>query len=159
VGTKRPPEERIRKACPYCEGEFVLADLRDHVANVHPLEKQFSRSKIKRLAWRQVEKERQKRTKERTRKRLESLPPIMCHSCGQQIPRGKFKIHLVEVHGASPIILQKPKKPTKKKSAKFENRKFLEKLGYVKSDVKVQYANTNILHPLQGGLPGSGKRK
>jgi len=126
--------KRTKLKCPHCQVVFAASDLQAHVAEMHPAQEQISRSRLKRLVWRQEEKYRKKRKKLRVKKHLESLPPLLCQICGKQVPRGQLKKHRIKVHGASKIILSRGKKGG-----------------------RTQYSSTNIARPWQGGAPGLGK--
>ena len=65
---------------------------------------------------------------------------IHCSICGEQVPKGKYKIHRIKKHGASKIILEKSS------STASRERRALPKY-------------TNIARPWCGGAPGGGKKK
>ena len=84
---------------------------------------------------------RLKKRLRRGRRALENMPPILCRICGESVPRGQYKKHRIEKHGASKIIMQKPA-PEKKYPT-----------GINKKSV-TEYTHSNILKPWTGGATG-----
>lgn len=73
---------------------------------------------------------------------MKSKKTIHCYICGKEIPSGKYKLHRIEFHGASEIIMQKQRSKKKK---------------HPQSSFK-GFNRVTSAKPFQGGAPGLGKK-
>lgn len=132
-------QRNVKLKCPHCLALFAVTELCSHVASEHPLQKQLTHKQLKKLISRQLRRAQEKKKRLARKRRLESMPPLMCQECQAPVPRGQFKQHLIEKHGASDIILSKTK--SRKRGG------------------RTLYEVSNISHPWQGGAPGLGKNR